>query len=250
MNELSNRLTAGSPVEVIIPYDLEPRGRSAIMAFKESRYKGPIFNMDFPWLVTMVSSAIVMIAWAFLVAHTSRTFGFNPILAVLSAFPIFFVVVSPLIYPALEAANLKLAYGRDWIRYLVGPSHIGLTDSGFKLYWRGRFFYNYPSLAIWPEIFDANLVDDPLYGGTSLQFVYQTGFGRRIMTLPLSGFSNREDLELLLLSFATHIPEDNQSLTLKEQAGEGFARLLAEFDQSDGSRQSGQSPKSLPGQSD
>ncbi|MCA9804901.1 MAG: hypothetical protein KC777_23185 [Cyanobacteria bacterium HKST-UBA02] len=243
MNELSKQLRLGSPVEVIIPYDLEPQGQSAVKAFAESRYKGPIFNMDFPWLVTMASSAAVMITWALLVAHTSRTFGLNPVLAVLSAFPIFFVLISPLIYPALESANLKLAYGKDWLRYLVGPTHIGLTDSGFKLYWRGRFFYNYPSLAIWPEIFDANLVEDPLYGGTSLQFVYQTGFGRRIMTLPVCGFSSREDLELVLESFARHIPEDNQSLTLKEQAGEGFARLLAEFDQTS-------ALKSLPGTSE
>lgn len=250
MDELSKQLKLGSPVEVIIPYDLDPRAQSAITAFWHSRYKGPIFNMDFPWLVTMASSAIVMISWAIFISHTASNFALNPLLAVLSAFPIFFVLVSPLIYPSLESANLKMAYGKDWLRYLVGPTHIGLTDSGFKLYWRGRFFYNYPSLAIWPEIFDANLVEDPLYGGTSLQFVYQTGFGRRIMTLPVCGFSTREDLELVLESFASHVPEENQSLTLKEQAGEGFAKLLAEFDEIDQSRQSGQSLKSLPGQSD
>ncbi|MGD9684645.1 MAG: hypothetical protein AB7W16_26065 [Candidatus Obscuribacterales bacterium] len=243
MNELSKQLRLGSPVEVIIPYDLEPHGSNAITVFAESRYKGPIFNMDFPWLVTMGTAATVMITWAFVIAQTASVFAFNPILAALSAFPIFFVVISPFIYPALESTNLKLAYGQDWHRYLVGPTHIGLTDSGFKLYWRGRFFYNYPSLAIWPEIFDANLVEDPLYGGTSLQFVYQTGFGRRIMTLPVCGFSSREDLELVLVSFARHIPEDNQSLTLKEQAGEGFAMLLAEFDQKE-------ALKRLPGPSE
>lgn len=217
------------PAEIILPYSLEPKQKKMLSVWFESRYRGPIYNMDFPWIVTMYTSLVLVIGWAALVAINSN-FGFgSSVLKVVASFPIFFMVLSPLFYPLLEGSNLRLAYGKNWLRSLVGPTHISITDSGFKFYWRGRFFYNYPSLAIWPEIFDLDLIDDHLYNCSSIQFVYQTGFGRRVMILPLIGFETSEDLELVLDSFAQFVPEENLSDRMKTLKESRFEALIDEY---------------------
>jgi len=139
--------------------------------------------------------------------------------------------LSPLAYPISVYLNMRKGWGSDWARTLLGPTHIGLTDSGFKLYVRGYFFYNFPNLAIWPEVFQLDLVTDKRYNTVALHFVYQTGFGRAPIDLPLSGFASAEDLLFVLTSFTDHVEPANQSPFMKEMAAVQFAPIIEAFEE-------------------
>ncbi len=228
-----------SPSELIVPYRLVPNARSLAGAWIESRYQGPIFNMDFPWIVTM-GAALLLTAFVAIVHSGCTILGINPghltdLLFLSAAFPLFFIMFSPIIYPILVGLNLSTAYKSRWLSSLVGPTHIGVTDSGFKLYWRGQWFYCYPMLALWTEIFEIDLVDEEKYPLPSLEFVYQTGFGRRKTTIPLIGFQSVDDLHLVLSSVARWVPKENQGPKLRRMSRKDFLELKEQFNEIAGS---------------
>lgn len=222
------------PAELILPYKLEEPPTTFIRAFSRSRFKGPLWNMDSPWLKTMAFNGLVTVACAFIIAAFAYFMnkGDPGDLAtmVMGAYPLIFFALGPLVYVYLILSNLKKGYREYAANKLVVPTHIGLTDSGFKLYWRGGYFYNYPSLAIWPEVYKIDLVYDQVHQSPTLKFLYQTGFGRLNLWLPLSGFATSSDMKLLLSYFAQFVPMDNQGHALKQMSEKDFAPLVEAFD--------------------
>lgn len=226
-----------SPAEIVLPYRLTGRSTNLFRIYSESRFKKSLWNMDFPWLVVMgvslIGAALAAVVVFFSKLIIAATAGSSAVLAlsVFGAFPIFFALLSPLAYPFSVICNLEKGWGNDWTRTLLGPTHIGLTDSGFKLYVRGFYFYNFPNLAIWPEVFQVELVTDRVYNTVALRFVYQTGFGRAPIQLPLCGFASSEDLLFVLTNFADHVEPSHQGEFIKEMAAVKFAPIIEAFEE-------------------
>ena len=219
-----------SPAEIVLPFSVPTRNKNWLSLYFESRFKKSLWNMDFPWLLVMATSligaavaALVVFIVNICVGATNST---SLALSILGCFPIVFAVLTPLIYPISVLINIRKGWGGNWSQALLGPTHIGLTDSGFKLYHRGFYFYCFPNLAIWPEVFSVDLIKDPVYKTIALKFVYQTGFGRAPIQLPLSGFSSAEDLHFVLTNFAEHVETSNQGEFLKEMAALNFAPII------------------------
>ena len=146
-----------------------------------------------------------------------RPVALLPVSLVLFSFPLYGVIVG---------SNLAIKGGKNWPEKLLGPTSIGLTESGFKLWWEGFAFYNYPNLAVWTDIFYLDLKDDNRFEERSIHFIYQSGFGRRTVELPLRGFSTEEDARLVLSYFARFVLPDNQSEKFREEAKIDFKECL------------------------
>lgn len=222
------------PAELILPYKLEEPPTSFIQAFSRSRFKGPLWNMDSPWLKAMAFNGLVTAICASIVAAFAYFLqkGDPGDLAttVIGGYPLIFFVLGPIVYLYLILSNLKKGYKEHAANKLVVPTHIGLTDSGFKLYWRGGYFYNYPSLAIWPEIYKIDLIFDKQHQAPTLKFLYQTGFGRLNLWLPVTGFATSGDMRLVLTYFAQYVPTENQGENLKRMFEKDFAPLVEAFE--------------------
>lgn len=216
------------PAELMVPFRMPGPKRSVLRAYIESRFNGPLWNMDFPWIVTMGAALAGCITFAIITTILERI-GWGTMMfgaAIIAGFPLFFALMSPLVYPILVSSNMKAGYGDDWTRTILTPTHISITDSGFKLYFRGQWFYNYPNLAIWPEVFEVDLNHDELYNTIALRFIYQSGFGRMAIRLPLIGFESEEDMLIVLDHFHRFVPEDHQGEAFKTLAAEKFEPVL------------------------
>lgn len=222
------------PAELILPYKLEEPRTTFIRAFSRSRFKGPLWNMDSPWLKTMAFNGLVTAGCAAIIAafayFTNKGDPGDLATMVISSYPLLFFVLGPLVYVYLILSNLRKGFRENAANKLIVPTHIGLTDSGFKLYWRGGYFYNYPSLAIWPEVYKIDLIYDQVHQAPTLKFLYQTGFGRLNLWLPVSGFSTSSDMKLVLSYFAQFVPLENQGDNLKQMFEKDFAPLVEAFD--------------------
>jgi len=222
------------PAEIVVPYRIPEEELSVWKASTKTRYMGNLWNMDLPWLITMGVTIVAVVMAALvqmLLIHAAATSAaLKTALITLGFFPVVFVFLLPVVYPALVLSNLYLGYRKDWPRRLLGPSHIGITDSGFKLHVRGAMFYNYPNLAIWPEIFECDFVLDRKYETVSLRFVYQSGFGRIAIMLPLTGFAEGGDLRMVLEHFAKHVPLEHQKDVFRKLSEDNFAALIAAFE--------------------
>lgn len=222
------------PAELILPYKLEEPPTTFVQAFWRSRFKGPLWNMDSPWLIAMAFNGLVTAICACIIAAFAYFFGKGDpgdlATTVISGYPLIFFVLGPIVYLYLILSNLMKGYKDHAANKLVVPTHIGLTDSGFKLYWRGGYFYNYPSLAIWPEIYKIDLTFDKQHQSPTLKFLYQTGFGRLNLWLPVSGFASSGDMKLVLTYFAQFVPMENQGQNLKQMFKLDFAPLVEAFE--------------------
>jgi|AGTN01.2.fsa_nt_gi hypothetical protein len=222
------------PAELVLPYNLEGPSTTVLKGFWRSRFKGPLWNMDSPWLKAMAFNGLVTVTCATVVAaigyFTGRGDPGNMATLVVGAYPLIFFVLGPLVYIYLILSNLRKGYKEYAANKLIIPTHIGLTDSGFKLYWRGGYFYNYPSLAIWPEIYKIDLIFDRSHQAPTLKFLYQTGFGRLNLWLPVTGFATSADMKLVLTYFAQFVPTENQGQNLKLMFERNFAPLVEAFE--------------------
>ena len=217
------------PAELIVPYHIGSE-KGFLGSYDETRFRLSLWNMDSPWIMaiglSMLANLIVFGAFA-LGQHLFHIGNlFKEIGLIMAANLIF---LAPLVYASLVAINLKLGYGKHWYHSLLVPTHIGITDSGFKLYFRGRLFYNYPNLSLWSGIYDVDLVTDPLYQMPAIQFLYQSGFGRRVILLPLYGMSSEFDVRLVLQYFAKYVPLENQAQAFIELSKADFAPVVDEY---------------------
>jgi len=118
----------------------------------------------------------------------------------------------------------------------MGPTHLGLTPTGIKCYWKGKFFYNYPLLRSWPNVRLVNVQWQDRYDLQSQPHIFFSFAGRLThcadLRLPLAGFRNRAHLEALLDYVYKYLPERSWGGELKEDGGRGFERTLAAFDES------------------
>jgi hypothetical protein len=227
------------PAEILIPYRIRKVPSNAIGTWWNTIFQKPravtLWNMDFPWLLvigtTLVGTASAAIALSLLRWLTNGSGAFAILVAVMGFFPIVFALLGMSLYPFFVTVNMRLGWGKSWLHTLLGPTHIGITDSGFKLYVRGWFFYNYPNLALWQEIFKADLVADAEKNSTVLRFTYQTGFGRAPIDLPLDAFETIEDLHFVLRTFAENVPEQVQGSFLRAMVALEFKPILEAYEQ-------------------
>jgi len=221
------------PAELLIPYNLSANQSKFIpFIFYKSKFKQSILNMDSP-LVMAMSTVVLLNLMATFILGIMAALGIAPLgapAAVLALMPLSLFLLTVPLYATIVICNFKIGGNRNWKDKLLGPTHIGLTDSGFKLWWQGLAFYNYPNLALWTDIFYIDLKENERYGDQSLNFIYQSGFGRRTIELPLRGLINVEDARLVLDYFARNVVLDYQSDKFKEQAAIGFSDSLKEVD--------------------
>jgi hypothetical protein len=217
------------PAELLLPYNLSTNQDKFIMTvLYKSKFKQALMNMDSPLLMAMTLLVLGPTALTFIFAILSIA-GIVPAgwpVVPLALMPMTLLLLTIPVYITIVVANLKISGGSNWKNRLMGPTNIGLTDSGFKLWWQGIAFYNYPNLALWSDIFYIDLKDDEQSHGQSLHFIYQSGFGRRTIELPLRGLTNVEDARFLLNYFAHNVTLEYQSDKFKEQAAIGFEDSL------------------------
>jgi hypothetical protein len=228
-DELTLYQANSCPAELLIPYDLSAySNRFVLVNLYMSKFKPSLFNMDSPLLMTITLIVLLHLAATFILAILSILFiapaGF-PVVPLALA-PMSLLLLTIPVYVTIVISNLKINGGRNWQNSLMGPTNIGLTDSGFKLWWQGFTFYNYPNLALWSDIFYIDLKEDAQSGDQSLHFIYQSGFGRRTIELPLRGLTNADDARLVLDYFALNVILDHQSDKFKKQAALGFEDSL------------------------
>lgn len=227
------------PAEILIPYRIRRVPSNLIGAWWQATFLTPravtLWNMDFPWLMvigttlfgTLLAAVAMFAVRAFLQANGAVTI----LLGIIGMFPIVFALFGLALYPIFVTLNMRMGWGKNWLHTLVGPTHIGITDSGFKLYVRGWFFYNYPNLALWQEIFESDLITEPKRQAFVLRFTYQTGFGRAPIDLPLDAFESRDDLKFVLQTFAESVPLDHQGPLLRSLAEAEFKPILEAYDE-------------------
>lgn len=227
------------PAENLIPYRIRKVPKTMLGAWWSATHSKPrsvtLWNMDFPWILTIGTTLAATVFSAVCMALGRWLMQMNGALgiffSVLGFFPLVFAALGFLIYPLFVTLNLRMGWGKDWLHTLLGPTHIGITDSGFKLYVRGWFFYNYPNLALWQEIFNADLVSVREKNSLVLRFTYQTGFGRAPIDLPLDAFETVEDLRFVLKTFADNVTPEYQGPLLQAMAEADFVPVLAAYEQ-------------------
>jgi hypothetical protein len=232
-DELTLYQANSCPAELLIPYNLSAySNRFVPVNLYMSRFKQSLLNMDSPLLMAITLIVLLHLTATFILAILSILVCAPASLPVvpLALTPMSLLLLTIPVYVTIVISNLKINGGRNWQNSLLGPTNIGLTDSGFKLWWQGFAFYNYPNLALWSDIFYIDLKVDARSGEQSLHFIYQSGFGRRTIELPLRGLTNADDARLVLDYFARNVILDHQSDKFKEQAALGFEDSLKMID--------------------
>jgi hypothetical protein len=229
IDELTLYQANSCPAELLIPYNLSANQvRFTPYVFFKSKFKQTLFNMDSPLLMAISLIALLHLGAAFFLGILAGT-GIVPACGAVASLvlaPMSLLFLTAPLYALIVICNLKISGGRDWRDRLLGPTNVGLTESGFKLWWQGAAFYNYPNLSLWSDIFFIDLKEDERSGDQAMHFIYQSGFGRRTIELPLRGFLDIEDARLVLDYFARNVIADYQSENFKAQAALGFEESL------------------------
>ena len=216
------------PAELIVSYRIASQ-RGLLDSYLQSRFCLSIWNMDSPWIMAIVLPMLLNLT-------VFAAFAIGPVFHFVTSFKFLGIILAgdliflaPIVYAALVVTNLRLGYGKYWWHSLSFPTHIGITDSGFKLYFRGRLFYNYPNLSLWSAVYDLDLVTDPLYTAPAIRFIYHSGFGRKEIMLPLHGLASESDVRLVLQYLAKYVPPEYQApgfIALREA---DFAPVIDEY---------------------
>jgi serine/threonine protein kinase len=218
------------PAELVLPYSLQELAPANLAkAWHETRFLLWLMNMDSPAMITLIIIALgnlLLSALLYLGVWVDTSQGLHRTIATfLIGMPGSLLVGYLPVYSALVLINLQFGHGRRWMGAIIGPTHIGLTDSGFKLWWRGLLFYNYPSLSLWSDIYSVDLIIDQKYNQPSLRFIYQSGYGRKQMILPLSGFGSEEDAAVALDYFAKYVDLECQGPIFQKFGQVGFSKI-------------------------
>jgi hypothetical protein len=218
------------PVEFVVPYLInDPELTDALSAYYRSRFKSSIWNMDSPWMVAIFGTLGCTFLGFMLLAIFREYFAYRSISIAFSLFAFSTLLAIPATYAALVSLNLRAGYGRYWWRKLSGPTHIGITELGFKLYVRGRFFYNYPNLAVWKDIKDVHIRPDTVYNVPSICFSINSNYTFREVVLPVTGFSSETHLLLVLRHLRQHVEEVKQSQYFVELANANFEPVIHSY---------------------
>jgi len=218
--------------ELTVPYSYPIKaGETLLGALVKTRMHRYLIDIDGPWLVAFLLSILVCALWQALVVMG----GFQRILASISAvgaWP-FVLIIS---YWLIAGLNFRLRYGRQWLKTIMGPTHLGLSATGLKCYWKGKFFYNYPLLRTWTNVRKVELewpAEDDLLNEANLFFSFVGSFTVHTdMRLPISGFRSREHLVTFLNYLNKQLPEGARGERFKQDSEKAFERTLKLFDES------------------
>jgi len=221
-----------SQAELTIPYAFPMDvGESLLGAIFKTRMHRYLIDIDGPWLVAFASSIFISNLLAMFAVHS----GYERHLAVGTAV-VTWPVVLFICYWSTALINFRLRYGRQWLRTIMGPTHLGLTPTGVKCYWKGKFFYNYPLLRSWSNVRRVDVEwqnADDLQSQTKIFFSFAGRLTHSAdMRLPISGFRNRGHLLALLNYLDKHLPQAAFGEQLEQDRASGFERTLKAFDES------------------
>ena len=143
-------------------------------------------------------------------------------------------------YFALIASNLYIAWKKETLSALRGPTHISFSPISIKLIWQGALFTNIGLMFGWDEIISADLSisqPDQLTNLVSVIITVQKGKTTHILPIRLDGFASAEERYLLLHSINRHLPEECKSQTFKDYlSNEDKLNLLLSRDNIDFSK--------------
>lgn len=219
------------PAEIVIPYDIpDPAATSPFSAYFRSRFTPSVWNMDSPWMAAIFGTLFFNFI-GFVCVATFRDyfmalgiFGF-----LFSLFAASTLVAIPITYSALVATNLICGYGRWWFKKLLGPTHIGVTELGFKLYVRGKFYYNYPNLAVWKDIERVEIVHDSVYNVPAVSYHVRSNYTCKDVLLPCTGFQSEEHLMIVLTQLFENVEQTRLSPRFIECAKLQFLPVLGRY---------------------
>lgn len=213
------------PVELIVPYEIaDVRVQNAVSAYRKTRFRQSLWNMDSPWMMAISGTFILNLigfCLLFLLLQSARLVGLG-----FTSIALSMVAAIPLTYMLLVGLNLRAGYGPSWWRRLAGPTHIGITELGFKLYVRGKFFYNYPNLAVWKDIKNVDIVVDSLYDVPAVQYRIDSNYTFKDVVLPITGFASASHLLTVLRHLHEHVDHEMLSERFNTLAEAQFAPLL------------------------
>lgn len=206
-----------SPVELVLPYCAnDPFTKNPAGTCARTDFGSSLWNMDSPWIMSVVLTLTLNVV-LIMMAGIASGFGQRDIaLGLISASVTLLVIGMPIVYLALIAINLGLAYGKRWWLRLLGPTHIGITELGFKLYVRGKLFYNYPNLALWTDIRTIEVRNSRTLGGPTVKFKYKNSYYERTIELSLDGFACGDDARRFLQHLQQYVPCAASDLSLQE----------------------------------
>lgn len=213
------------PVEMIVPYEIhDVRVQNAAAAYRKTRFRQSLWNMDSPWMMAIGGTFILNLigfCLLFLLSHSARVIGIGFTLFALSM-----IAAIPLTYMLVVGINLRAGYGPRWWRRFAGPTHIGITELGFKLYVLGKFFYNYPNLAVWKDIKNVDIVVDSIYDVPAVQYRIDSNYTFKDVVLPITGFYSASHLLTVLRHLHEHVEPAMLSERFNALAEAQFAPLL------------------------
>jgi hypothetical protein len=218
--------------ELMIPYSFPVQpGETFWGAVWKSRVHRYLIDIDGPWLFAFVLSILVCALWRAVAVYG----GYQLLLASISAVGSWpFVLIA--LYLLIAGLNFRLRYGRQWLRTLMGPTHLGLSQTGIKCYWKGQFFYNYPLLRTWTNVRKVEIelpAPDDLLSQANIFFSFVGSFTLRTdMRLPIAGFRSRAHLIAFLNYLNKHLPEVSRGEQFKQDSEKAFERTLKLFDES------------------
>ena len=212
------------PAEMIFPCQIAS-DKGWLVTLFESRFGPDFWNMDSPWIasfvLSIISALIVLSGFAFAHYILHMPVPFKILYGLLPAT----MILSPVIYAFLVTTNILLAYDRGTGQNALTPTHFALTDSGFKMYVRGRFFYNYPILSLWSDMTDLDLITDKLFHTPAVRFKYTGAFGSKQIIFPLQALKTEADQQLVLQYFAKNVPLESQGPAFIEFSKGNFLNL-------------------------
>jgi hypothetical protein len=218
------------PVELVVPYLINDSALTGpVDAYQLSRFKSSLWNMDSPWMMAIFGTLGCNFIGFVLFAMLRAYFPDRAFTMAFTGFALSSMLGIPFIYAALVAANLRLGYGRYWWRQLSAPTHIGITELGFKLYVRGKLFYNYPNLAVWKDIKDVDIVNDGVYNVPAIKYRINSNYTFKVVVLPITGFSSEKHLLFVLQHLRQHVDKLTQSQHFIDLANAQFKPLLAKY---------------------
>jgi hypothetical protein len=221
-----------SQAELVVPYSFPTEvDETLIGAVQKTRMHRYLIDIDGPWLITFFLSIFTSGILPIIVTRL----GLNHTLAIISAVALWPFLLLP-IYWTVAGFNFRARYGKQWLRTIMGPTHLGLSATGLKCYWKGKFFYNYPLLRSWPNVRRVELVL-PAQDDLGIQASILISFVGRFVSdanisLPLSGFNSRTQLLAFLNCLNKYLPDWARTESFTSESESAFQRTLEYFDQS------------------
>jgi hypothetical protein len=219
------------PAEIVVPYDIpDPQAGNMFEAYFRSRFVPSLWNMDSPWITAIFGTLFFNLLGFISMVYLREFFSALGIFGVLfSGFAASTLFAIPFTYMLLVASNIYAGYGKWWFKKLLGPTHIGVTELGFKLYVRGKFFYNYPNLAVWKDIERVDIVRDSLYGVPAVTYYVRSNYTCKNVLLPCIGFQSEEHFKLVLKQLFENVDKDKLSSRFIQAAETGFEPVLEQY---------------------